>query len=161
MSSARYLKVAKKLGLAALALGCIAGAGNAQTAYQGRFTLPFEVYWGGATLPAGDYKFQLESQSSPYTLYIHSEKTNVIIRATSADTGVLSSSARLDLVNISDVQTIKSFEAPELGVTFTYFTPKRKNMAPKEVRHKGGSPKEPDSQVSDNKMSIAVQSSGR
>lgn len=161
MSSARYFKVAKKLGLAVLALGSFAGAGNAQTAYQGKFTLPFEVYWGGATLPAGDYKFQLESQSSPYTLYIHSEKTSVIIRATSADTGVLSSSARLDLVNISDVQTIKSFEAPELGVTFTYFTPKQKNMAPKEVRHKGASPTEPASQVSDNKMTIAVQSSGR
>lgn len=161
MSSDRYLKVAKKLALAALALGSFAGAGNAQTVYQGKFTLPFEVYWGGATLPAGDYKFQLESQSAPYTLYIHSDKTNVIIRATSADTGVLSSSARLDLVNISDIQTIKTFEAPELGVTFTYFTPKQKNMAPKEVRHKGASPTEPASQVSDNKMSIALQSSAR
>jgi hypothetical protein len=161
MGSARYLKVAKKLGLAALALGSFAGDGNAQTVYQGKFTLPFEVYWGGATLPAGDYKFQLESQSSAYTLYIRSEKTNFIIRATSADTGVLSSSARLDLVNISEVQTSKRFEAPELGVTFTYFTPKQKNMAPKEVRHKGASSTEPTSQVSDNKMSIAVQSSGR
>jgi hypothetical protein len=161
MSSARYLKVAKKLGLAVLALGSFAGAGNARTVYQGKFTWPFEVYWGGPTQPAGDYKFQLESHSAPYTLYIHSEKTNFIIRASSADTGVLSSSARLDLVNISDVQTIKSFEAPELGVTFTYFTPKQKNMAPKEIRHKGATPTEPASQVSDNKMSIAVQSSGR
>jgi hypothetical protein len=74
MSSARYLKVVSQLGLAALALGIVAGGGNAVTAYQGKFTLPFEVYWGGSTLPAGDYTFELSSQSSPYTLYIHGQK---------------------------------------------------------------------------------------
>jgi hypothetical protein len=161
MSSARYLKAVSKLGLAALALGIFASAGNAQNAYQGKFTLPFEVYWGGSTLPAGDYRFELASQSSPYTFYIHGQKANVIIRALSADTGVVSGSARLDLVDISDVHTIKTFEAPELGVTFSYFTPKEKHMAPKEVRHKGVPQTESASQVSDNKMSIAVQPSGR
>ena len=56
MSWARYFKVVSKLSLAGLALGIVAGGGNAVTAYQGKFTLPFEVYWGGSTLPAGDYK---------------------------------------------------------------------------------------------------------
>jgi hypothetical protein len=164
MSSARYLKVVSKLGLAALALGIVAGAGNAVTAYQGKFTLPFEVYWGGSTLPAGDYTFEMASQSSPYTLYIRGQKSNVIIRAISADTGVVASSAQLDLVDIADVHTIKTFEAPELGVTFSYYTPKEKHTAPKEVRHilhKGPSQTEPATQVSQNKMSISVQSSGR
>jgi hypothetical protein len=161
MSSARYRKIVNKLAFAALALGILASAGNAQNAYEGKFTLPFEVYWGGSTLPAGDYTFELASQSSPYTLYIHGQKSNVIIRAISADTGVGASSAQLDLVDISDVHTIKTFEAPELGVTFSYYTPKEKHMAPKEVRHKGLSQTEPATQVSQNKMSIAVQSSGR
>ena len=164
MSSARYLKVVSKLGLAALALGIVAGGGNAATVYQGKFTLPFEVNWGSSTLPAGDYTFELGSQSSPYTLYIHGQKSNAIIRATSADTGVVSSTAQLDLVDIGDVHTIKNFEAPELGVTFSYYIPKEKHMAPKEVRHilhKGSSQMEPATQVSQNKMSIAVQSSGR
>ncbi len=161
MSSARYLKAVSKLGLAALALGIFASAGNAQNAYQGKFTLPSEVYWGGATLPAGDYKFELTSQGSPYTLYIHGENANAIVRALVADPGAVSNSARLDLVDISDVHAIKTFEAPELGVTFSYFTPKEKHMAPKEVRHKGVPQTEPASQVSDNKISIAVQPSGR
>ncbi len=83
MSSARYLKVVSKLGLAALALGIVAGGGNAATVYQGKFTLPFEVNWGSSTLPAGDYTFEISSsQSSPYTLYIHGQKSNAIIRAT-------------------------------------------------------------------------------
>jgi hypothetical protein len=142
-----------------LALGIVVGGGNAATAYEGKFTLPFEVYWGGSTLPAGDYIFELSSQSSP--LYIRGQKSNVIIQATSADTGVVSSTAQLDLVDIGDVHTIKNFEAPELGVTFSYYTPKEKHMASKEVRHKGLSQTEPPAQVSQNKMSIAVQSSGR
>jgi hypothetical protein len=161
MNSTRYLKVVSKLGLAALVLGILAGTGNAVTAYQGKFTLPFEVYWAGSTLPAGDYTFELASQSSPYTLIIHGQKANVIIRAISADAGVISSSAQLDLVDIADVHTIKTFEAPELGVTFMYFTPKQKNTAPKELGHKGAPQTEPGSQVSANKMSISVHPSGR
>src|SRR6202166_2341366 len=154
MSWARYIKEFSKLGLAALALGVVAGGGNAVTAYQGKFTLPFEVYWGGATLPAGDYTFEMESQSSPYTLYIRGQKSNVIIRAISADTGVVASSAQLDLVDIADVHTIKTFETPELGVTFSYYTPKEKQMVHKEVRQERLSQTEPATQVSLVNMSI-------
>jgi hypothetical protein len=161
MSSARYLKAITKLGLTAVVFGMLAGAGSAVTVYQGKFTLPIEVRWGGSTLPAGDYTFELESQSSPYTLYVHGQKANAIIRAISVDTGVLSTTAQLDLVDTSDVPTIKTFEAPELGVTFTYFTPKQKHMAPKEVRHKALPQTEPGSQVSANTMSVAVYPSGR
>jgi hypothetical protein len=57
MSSARYRKVVNKLAFAALALGILASAGNAQNAFEGKFTLPFETYWGGVTLPAGNYAF--------------------------------------------------------------------------------------------------------
>jgi hypothetical protein len=155
------LKVVSKLGLAALALGIFANAGNAQNAYEGKFKLPFEVYWGGATLPAGSYTFVLVTHAFPYTLYIRSEKTNVIVEALASDTGVPSSHAQLDLVDVADIHAIRNFEAPELGVTFTYFTPKDKHVAPKEVRHKGVSQTEPASQVSENKMSIAVETSAR
>jgi hypothetical protein len=161
MSSTRYLKVVSKVALSALALGIVAAATNAVTVYRGKFTLPFEVNWAGSTLPAGEYRFELESQGSPYTLYIHGQKMNAIIRAVTGDTGTLSTRAQFDLVDISGVHTIKAFEAPELGVTFTYFTPKEKPTASKVVRHKGVSPTEPPSQVSDNRMSIAVQTSGR
>jgi len=161
MSLARCLRVVSKIGLSALALGIVAAATNAVTIYQGKFTLPFEVNWAGSTLPAGDYRFELESQGAPYTLYIHGHKTNAIIRAVSGDTGTLSTRAQFDLVDISGVHAIKAFEAPELGVTFTYFTPKQKNTAPKEVHHKGTPQTDPASQVSAHKMSIAVQLSGR
>jgi len=161
MRSARYLKAITKLGLTAVAFGILAGAGSAVTVYQGKFTLPIEVRWGSSTLPAGEYTFEMVSQASPYRIYIHGQKANAIIQAISADTEVLSTTAQLDIVDLSDVPTIKTFEAPELGVTFTYFTPKQKHVAPKEVRHKGLPQTEPASQVSASTMSIAVHPSGR
>jgi hypothetical protein len=68
---ARHMKLLTKLGMAALSLGALATSGKAQTAYQGKFTLPVETHWGGATLPPGDYTFTMSTVSSPYTLYVH------------------------------------------------------------------------------------------
>ena len=161
MSAVPFRKILNKLAFVALALGILASAGNAQNAFQGKFTLPFETYWGGVTLPAGNYSFTLESKTFPYTFYIRGEKSSGVVMALESDAGVTSSHAQLDLVDISDVHAIKTFEAPELGVTFTYFTPKEKPTASKVVRHKGVSPTEPASQISDNSMSIAVRTSGR
>jgi hypothetical protein len=41
---------------AALLTTCLfAGSVNAQAGIQGKFTLPYEVHWGQAVLPAGEY----------------------------------------------------------------------------------------------------------
>ena len=82
MSSDRYLKVVSKLGLAALALGSFAGAGNAQTAYRASSHCHLKFTGEAPLCLPVTTNLQLASQSSPYTLYIHGDKTNVIVRAT-------------------------------------------------------------------------------
>jgi hypothetical protein len=161
MNWARHLKLFTKLGAAALALGALATSGNAQNAYQGKFTLPFETHWGSATLPAGDYTFALPSNSAPYRLYIQGQGVSAIIQATTADQGVVSERPQLNLVDIADVQTVRTFEAPELGVTFIYSTPTQKHMGQKEARQKMAPQTAPASQVSENKTSIQVRTAGR
>jgi hypothetical protein len=159
---ARHLKLFTKLGVAALALGALATSGNAQNAYQGKFTLPVETHWGGATLPAGDYTFALPSNSAPYRFYIHGQGVSAIVTAATADQGAVSERPQLNLVDIADVLTVQTFEAPGLGVTFTYATPKQKHMARKEARQKMAPKMTPASQVSENKTtSIEVRSAGR
>jgi len=159
---ARRLKLLTKFGVAALALGALAACGNAQTVYKGQFTLPFETHWGGATLPAGDYTFTMSSAISPYTLYIRGEKFNAIVMASAADEKVVSGHAQLNLVDIADVQNVKTFDAPELGLTLSYWTPKQKNMGRKEAHQKTMPQTAPASQVSENKTtSIEVRSAGR
>jgi hypothetical protein len=158
---ARHLKLFTKLGVAALALGALTTSGNAQNAYQGKFTLPFETHWGSATLPAGDYTFALQSMSSPYTLYIRGEKVNAIIMASSTDDKGVAARAQLNLVEIGDVQTVETFDAPELGQTFVYSTPAQKHAGHKEAHQKTASQTTPATKVSENRTSIAVYSAGR
>jgi hypothetical protein len=48
-----------------LALGLLvsflwAGVANAAPLYRGRFSLPYEVRWGQAVLPAGEYLLRFE-----------------------------------------------------------------------------------------------------
>jgi hypothetical protein len=158
---ARHSKLFAKLSVVALALGALATSGNAQNAYQGKFTLPVESHWGGATLPAGEYSFTLPSNSAPYRLYIQGQGLSAIIQANTAEQGVVSERPQLNLVDIADVHTVQTFEAPELGVTFTYWTPTQKHIGRKEARQKMAPQATPASQVSENRISIAVHTAGR
>jgi len=119
---ARYLKVFTKLGLSTLALSALATAGNAQNAYQGKFTLTVETHWEGVTLPAGDYTFALPSNSAPYRLYIWGQGVGAIVTAATADQRVVSERPQLNLVDTAVGYTVQTFDAPELGVTFSYLT---------------------------------------
>ena len=158
---ARHLKLFTKLGVAALALGALATSGRAQIRYEGKFTLPFETRWGGTTLPAGDYTFTLPSWNRPYMLYIRGQAGNAIIMATTTDDRVDSNRAQLNLVDIADVRTVQTLEAPELGLTFIYATPSQKHMGRKEVGQKPVPPTAPASQVSENRTTIEVHVAGR
>jgi hypothetical protein len=158
---ARQLKVFTKVAIAALAFGAFATNGNAQDVYKGKFTLPFETHWGSATLPAGDYTFVMSSASSDYRLYIRGAKVNAIIMAAVADEKVVAGHAQLNLVDIADMQTVQSFDAPEIGKTFAYLTPTQKHMGHKEAHQKTMPQAPPATQTSENRMSIAVQAAGR
>ena len=46
-------------GATLLAIGWCTGSANAQTAFQGKFTLPYEAHWGQAVLPAGEYTLSI------------------------------------------------------------------------------------------------------
>src|ERR1700756_2564140 len=158
---AGHLKSFTKIGVAALALSALAASGNAQDSFQGKFTLPFETHWGSATLPAGNYTFTLPSNSAPYRFYIHGLAANAIIQATTADQKVVSERPQLNVVDIADVHTVQTFEVPELGVTFTYWTPTQKQPAHKEVRRKMVPQAAPASQTGETHTSIEVQTAGR
>lgn len=161
MSWAMNSKIFVKLAVAALALAALATSGNAQNAYQGKFTLTNETHWGGFTLPAGNYTFTLPFKNAPYTFYIRGEKANAIISAVTVDDKGVSDHAQFSLVSIADEHTIQTLDAPELGVTFIYWTPSNKYLNRKQARQKSAPQTAPASQVSENRTFIEVHSSGR
>jgi hypothetical protein len=146
--------------MAALVLGAVATSGKAQSIYHGQFTLPVETRWGTATLPAGDYTFTVSSASSQYRLYIRGQKTNAIIPILTAENAT-SRHAQLNLVDIADVYSVETFDAPELGLTFTYWTPTQRHMSSKEAHQKAVPQAAPATQGTENKTSIAVYAAGR
>ena len=160
MTWARLFKAVTKVFMAALVLGAVATSGKAQSIYHGQFTLPVETRWGTATLPAGDYTFTVSSASSQYSLYIYGQKTNAIIHILTAENAT-SRHAQLNLVDIADVHSVETFDAPELGLTFTYWTPTQKHMSSKEARQKAVPQAAPATHVTENKTSIAVYAAGR
>jgi hypothetical protein len=161
MTRARNLKLFMKIGAAALALGALAAGGNAQDSFHGKFTLPFETHWGSATLPPGDYTFTLQSKSAPYRFYIHGQAANAIIQASTAEQQVASERPQLNLVDVGDVHSVQTFEAPELGMTFTYWTPSQKHLGRKVTGQKTVPQAGPASQASETHTSIAVHTAGR
>jgi hypothetical protein len=158
---ARYLKVFAKLGLPTLALSALATAGNAQSAYQGKFTLAVEAHWEGVTLPAGDYTFALPTNSAPYRLYIWGQGVGAIITAAAADQKVVSERPQLNLMDTAVGYTVQTFDVPELGVTFSYVTSTQKHPRNKEARQKTMPRTTASSQVSESKTSIEVHTADR
>jgi hypothetical protein len=157
---ARYLKVFTKLGLSTLALSALAAAGNAQNAYQGKFTLAVETRWEGVTLPAGDYTFALPSKSAPYTLYVWGQGVGAIITAATADQKVDAKRAQLNTVDTAVGYTVQTFEAPELGVIFSYLTPTQKHLGHREACEKSVPRTAPTLQASESKTSIELHTAG-
>src|SRR5260370_10505517 len=100
MIRARKFELFAKLGMAVLALGALATSGNAQNAYQGKFTLAVETHWGDVTLPPGDYTFTLPSNTAPYRLYIQGNGLGAIITAITPDQRVVSQRPHLYLAAI-------------------------------------------------------------
>ena len=85
-------------------------------------------------MPAGAYTLSLPSPSFPYTLYIHGKTVDAIVMATNVDEAVVSRSPRLGLVNVTATHAVQKFAAPGLGMTFVYYTPKKKGLGSKEAR---------------------------
>jgi hypothetical protein len=161
MTSARYFRLFAELGVAVLTLGALATSGYAQSAFQGKFTLAVETHWEGATLPPGDYTITLPSNSAPYTIYLQGQNGSAIIQAVTAEDRVLSNRPQLNLVKIEDMHTVQKFEAPGLGVTLVYRTPTQKPVGHKEACQKKVPQPTLAPQVSENKTSVEVHTTGR
>jgi hypothetical protein len=121
-----HLKFVNHIALLVLALCFSAGLGKAQNAYEGKFTLPFEAHWGRAVLPAGDYTILMRSATEQYLLFVRGEGKTAIIMAQGTSTKTVSDNSHLTVVNTGGNQAITELAAGQLGLTFSYATPKMK-----------------------------------
>jgi hypothetical protein len=119
------------LTIAAFALAAVcasAAPASAQLACKGNFTLSHEVRWQGATLPAGDYTFEMQSVATPSLITIKGPDGARYITALVADQKV-SDRSMLIVENRGSRSTVSELRLSPLGITLRYAVPK----APKNV----------------------------
>ena len=111
--------LAGRLILAAVFAGLSAGAAQAQSYYSGRFTLPFEVRWGGTTLPAGEYSLGMSSIKGPLDVMDARGRVRIQVYGT-ADAPMNTQPTSLLITRDGAERTVRSFNCPAWGRKFVY-----------------------------------------
>jgi len=125
--------VVRSLILALAGVCLFAGIASAQAAaVKGQFTLPFDAKWGGATLPAGDYTFTLDSMALPAIVRIETgDRCVALVMTQGADKTDSSKASELIVTRDGGQARIRVLHVAELGTDFEYSAPKseRREMA--------------------------------
>jgi hypothetical protein len=97
---------------------------SAREAAKGHFTLPYEVRWQGATLPAGDYTFSFASLA-PQTPMVLSGPNGTIFELGYINTSEPSSrTSVLILERHKGVYVVREADLASLGMDIHYDVPK-------------------------------------
>jgi len=113
------VKAIRLLAILTLGVCAFAASANAQPSFVGKFTLPYEVRWGQAVLPAGDYSIRMDSlaamakvssASGSTTLY-----TQLPIIADSEKGGTY-----LTITTQGDERKVRSLNLPEIGKSMIF-----------------------------------------
>jgi hypothetical protein len=109
-----------KLILGVLFATCaFTAAANAQPSFEGKFTLPYEVHWNRAVLPAGEYVIEMDAIGAPAVLRSTSSGKSL-----STNSPILSEgekgAARLTVTIDGNDRRVRSVNLPEIGKSFIF-----------------------------------------
>jgi hypothetical protein len=117
--------------IAAVALAVVCASATpaaAQLACKGNFTLSHEVRWQNATLPAGNYTFEMQSVAPPSILVLKGPNGSRYITALVANEAS-SDQSMLIIESRAGRSTVAELRLSSISETFRYAVPK----APKET----------------------------
>jgi hypothetical protein len=105
-----------------LATCLFASSANAQSAFEGKFTLAQQAYWGHGGLPAGDYLLSVTTTGSPAMVIIRDAGNGKEVAMVAAQTREASTTggSALFIGRRGKRRVIYSFRVAELGQVFIY-----------------------------------------
>jgi hypothetical protein len=112
--------------LAASALSLAPTVASAQQPAHGKFTLPHEVRWGSAKVPAGEYEFSFDPESSSPVLMLSKVSggpTGFLMLVPSTENSKPSDLNRLVLKSTSEGSYVSEMQLPEFGMTLEFAVP--------------------------------------
>jgi hypothetical protein len=136
--TSRIVRHATKAALfaAVLLAACLFGSpANAQSDFQGKFTLPYETHWGKAVLPAGDYVMTFTHDNTQPMLMIRDAKSRLIVAYELTDVRDDSSKGPSALLigTQGTRRAVQSLRIAELGKTFVYERPPAQGRSTEEA----------------------------
>jgi hypothetical protein len=121
MNLKKKLSTVQLLALGLLVSFLWASVANAAPRYRGRFSLPYEVRWGQAVLPAGEYLLRFEDVQTRVFVVIQDAKSGkeVAYLAPKTKSEAQGTSALL-IADKSNQRVVHSLRLAELGEVFIY-----------------------------------------
>lgn len=95
----------------------------ARAVAAGDFVLPFDVQWNGATLPAGQYHFTLQSGEFAGLLQIRDGQQNGKMLAVAVGTSPAPDHSRMTIVRRKGKWNVASLALEPVGTTLEYRVP--------------------------------------
>jgi hypothetical protein len=121
MNLKKNLSTVQLLTLGLLVSFLWAGVANAAPLYRGRFSLPYEVRWGQAVLPAGEYLLRFVDVQTRVFVVIQDAKSGKDVAYLAAVTnGEAKGTSALLIAEGGDQRVVHSLRLAELGEVFIY-----------------------------------------
>jgi hypothetical protein len=112
------MKTVKMLTILTLAMCAFTAAANAQSV-TGRFTLPYEVRWGTATLPAGEYTITMDSLHSATLVQSASNSQSFFTRMPTTDDS-MERPTSLVITSFQGDRRVRSLNLPQYRRSLIY-----------------------------------------
>ena len=125
-----FTRILAITAIALMALCASAAPASAQDAFKGSFTLPEDVRWANASLPAGDYTFVLPSTSLPAEIILHGPNGSAMILTSATDKRNDGDSSNLTIERRGASRFVSDIYLADLGLHLRYRVP----SLPKEER---------------------------
>jgi hypothetical protein len=94
-------------------------AANAQPSFEGKFTLPYEVHWNHAVLPAGEYSIRVDAKGMPAV--VQSTNTGESVNTyTPIVTDLEKGFARLTITIRGNERRVRSMNLPGVGKSLIF-----------------------------------------
>lgn len=106
-----------------IAICASANPASAQSASKGTFTLPEDVRWGNASLPAGDYSFSLKSAGLPAQIILQGPNGGAFIMTSSTDKRDQGESSNLTIERRGGTRFVRTMYLADLGLELRYAAP--------------------------------------
>jgi len=118
------MKTLRLLAILMLATCAFTAVANAQASFTGKVTLPYEVHWGTAILPAGEYTITMNTLHS-VTLVQSARNETAFYTKMPLVQDSTNRPASLMITSLRGEHRVQSMNLPEFGRSFVYERPSK------------------------------------